>query len=67
MKIKMSETYGRLEAGTDYRVDDGTARSLVSMGKAVIVPDKKKRVKAKPSVTDEQIEDATVAPTEEVD
>jgi len=54
MKIKMSENYGRLEAGVDYRVDDTTAKSLVAMGKAVIVPDKKKRVKPKPSVVVEE-------------
>ena len=61
MKIKMSENYGRLEAGVDYRVDDTTAKSLVTMGKAVIVPDKKKkRIKPKPSVIAE-----AVAPIEE--
>ena len=34
MRIKMLEKYGRLEAGLEYDVDDGTARSLQEMGKA---------------------------------
>ena len=33
-KIKMLKEYGRLLAGQSYRVDEGTARSLVSMGLA---------------------------------
>ena len=62
MKIKMTEDYGRLETGKDYRVDDTTAKSLVEMGKAVIVPETKKRVKVKkPSVVAKRR-----PPTEEV-
>ena len=43
-RIKMIETYGRLEAGAEYEVDDSTARSLQEMGKAepAIAPVKRK-------------------------
>jgi len=42
----MIETYGRLLAGSEYRLDSGTACSLANMGKAEIVPEPaKKRVK----------------------
>lgn len=41
-KIKMRKSYGRLLAGQTYRVDDGTARSLASMGLADVVKARKK-------------------------
>jgi len=41
----MRETYGRLLAGQAYRVDAGTADSLVSMGLADVVISRKKRGK----------------------
>ena len=40
-KIKMRETYGRLVAGQAYRVDAGTAASLVRMDVADVVPERK--------------------------
>ena len=40
-KIKMLETYGQLLIGQTYRVDSGTAGSLVSMGKAETVAERK--------------------------
>ena len=41
-KIKMRETYGRLVAGQAYRVDEGTAASLIQMGLADEVKARKK-------------------------
>jgi len=46
-RIKMLEKYGRLEAGEEYDVDDGTARSLQSMGKAQPAEARKRKTRRK--------------------
>ena len=46
-RIKMTETYGRLLAGTEYVVDPTTAQGLIDQKKAVKVASRPKRRKRK--------------------